>query len=427
MVRAKTGEDRQLALYHPAGALTSPRVLVYDPDGTLEGAITMTASTVVADLYLADEDFNPSVIGEYELYFEHDPGGGFVDVFYDKLTSGLDPLSDFTLSSTVAQTFILDSDIVGDIVSTVTLKIIKEDDSLHEAEITATYDADYAGYVATVTTPISTAGAYYLAWFDDAVLNTTQILYSIVPKNSELVEVTLFDSTNSSTPHTGVTVLFSETDGTAVEQGLSDSNGKVSVQIPPNDYIVSLQKSGVTFHRNNFSLTVYDISKSTVVVQSPGFVEGDKLTLAASGTLFDFADPVVNQFDLDVEVFGPTWTTFSSGIDMCTLTATLIRFDGVPMANTDILISLKQGPANYSGVTAFGTAKVVRTDSNGYVEFDLIQGIEVEIAIMTHSLRRTITVPSSAGPVNLMTLLSAADDPFDVVVVSTPDAVRRSI
>ncbi len=426
VLRAKLNKARQIALHYPTALLTAPRVLVKDPSDVLVATIDMTASTTAGDLYLSDTNFTPTEIGEYTLFFEDDPGGGYADVDHGTLMVGVDPVSDFVLSASAAQTFIISENDVGDTTSTVTLKILTEADALQEPTISATYDATVAGYKATVVTPINTQAAYYLVWYDDGVLEDVKILYAVTPKDTELVEISVFDSTNLSTPYTNATVLFSTEAGVAIAQAITNSKGVATVEVAAKDYIVSLTKTGITFSKNNFKVTVYDTAQSTIVVSS-GIIEDTKLKVAAAGTLFTSASPVVNKFSLDVESFAATWTTFTPPTGVCKLFANLVRFDGTPMANTDVLISLRQGPETYSGVGAFGTSKIVQTDSNGYVEFDLLQGIVVEIAIMTHSLRRTITVPSSAGPTNLLTLLSAASDPFDVVVVNTQDAPRRAI
>lgn len=260
----------------------------------------------------------------------------------------------------------------------------------------ATYRED-AGAYELVVDPISTAGAYWLVWYDDGVLGSVEELLAYAPKSREAVNLTIAEVDGASNAHTQTTVLVSDSDGNPVAQDVSDLSGDTTFELSPGTYTVTLKKSGLVFDRNNFSITVQN-------------------------SLLTGLD---NNFSISTSVFRPTFTAAAT-LDTCTLTATLFRFDGSPMKDTDIIISLVQGPANFSGNTSFGTAMVVTTDKNGYVEFDLVQGIVVDVAVMSHNLRRRITVPSSAGPANLMTLLSAANDVFDVVTVDIPDTPRRS-
>ena len=86
-------------------------------------------------------------------------------------------------------------------------------------------------------------------------------------------------------------------------------------------------------------------------------------------------------------------------------------------------------PQLYNGTTVYDSQLYFKTDSNGRASFELIQGLEVEVAIPPLGLRRIITVPSddeAAVPVNLFTLLSAAKDLFDIQKPQIQKAPRRT-
>lgn len=265
---------------------------------------------------------------------------------------------------------------------------------------TASFEESTYRYKAAVPFTINTEGIYQLLWYDDGVLKVVEEKVGFKPRGKELVKLTVADVDGSSTPYMDTTVVFSrKSDGVPIEEAVTDSVGQVSVQLPPDEYIVSVKKDGTVFSTNNPTFTVVDLERT-------------------DGT---------NIFAMACASFAATFKTTQPSVSLCRLYADLYTFDGTPMRNTEVLLHLVQGPQDYSGVGSFGTSKVVKTDQNGHVEFDLIQGSKVEVAIMSHSLRRTITVPSSAGPTNLLTLLSGADDPFDIKQVTIPDAPRRSV
>ena len=104
--------------------------------------------------------------------------------------------------------------------------------------------------------------------------------------------------------------------------------------------------------------------------------------------------------------------------------------DGNPLVNATLHVRLIHAPQLFSGTGVFDTSKTYMTDANGHVEFDLVQGIKIEVSIAPLSLRRIIDVPSgddAAEDVNLLTLLSDADDVFDIISPEIPAAPRRTL
>jgi hypothetical protein len=209
---------------------------------------------------------------------------------------------------------------------------------------------------------------------------------------------------SNGTPHTGATLYVSKADGSAVTQGVVESDGSVTFEIEPGDYIGTLDKSGVFYSVNNLTFTVVD----TLIV-----------------------DPEVGQLNNNLhfvaESFTPTITPISPPASLCALFADLYRMDGSPLANAEVVVTLLQKPELFSGIGVYDTKKLYKTDYNGHVEFSLVQGIQIEVSIAPLSLRRVITVPSAAGPTNILTLLSGADDPFDILTPNIPAAPRRTL
>lgn len=405
-MKARLDTKRVFALYHPYGLLTSPKAKIYNSANTLLATLTLVSSTTVANLHISN---SPTVgtgyiftkSGTYTVKYEHSPGGVATVIGYETIEVGRDPVSDITLSTTATQQFTISKDIIGDTTSTVTLKILKSADTIvGSASYTATYDAALASY--KVTGPaISAEDLYFLVWYDDGALETVVQKLAFIPVEHELIKLTVVNVDGGSVPWQTTTALFSrKSDGIPITEVITSTAGAASLSLPPDTYIITLAKSGTVFSTNNFEV---------VIVNS-----------RATGT--------ANNVNLNTEGFVPTFAPVSNSLNVCTLYADLYEFDGVPMRDTEILVSLFQGPQNYSGIGAFGTSKVYRTDKNGHVSFALLQGIKVEVAIMAHALRRIITVPSgaaAAAPVNLLTLVSAASDPFDIIVVNLPTPARR--
>lgn len=402
-MKARINTAKTLSLYYPpSSTLDTPRVLVYDSDDTLVTTILLTPSSTFANLYIADTTYTFTQVGEYTLKYQEVVATVYTTIYTEDLQVGTDPTSDVVLSATVGATRVLDDSVVGDIVSTVQCVVLDADDAVVET-VAAAYSASESGYVADLS-PISTEGDYFLLWDDDGTYVFVEQVLGLTPKSYEQVTLEAYETAGSqAVPHTSTKVLFSrQSDMFPVAQDITDSNGLVSVVLPPDTYIASLDKSGTVFSRNNVKLEVVDTS----------IYEGS------------------NDFRYETDAYTPTFDPDVSAVATATLYADLYDFMGTPMRDTEILVSLAQGPENLSGTAVFGTSQVFKTDKNGHVEFDLVQGAVVTVTIMSHSVRKTVTVPSgddALTPTNLLDLMSAAPDVFDIVVVDIPAAPRRSI
>jgi hypothetical protein len=402
-LKARLNTDRTIVLYYPPdAALVNPRVKVFDPDGVLAATINLTQSTVLANVYIAEDPYTPLLVGPHTLKFEKDVASIFEVFLVDELQVGLDPVSDFALSATASFTKTLDDSIVGDITSTVTVDVLDTTDTVLE-NVTAPYTALDSAYVASLS-PISAEGVYLLIWYDDSVVVHVDELLGLIPRAYEPVTIEVFKTEGSAAvPHESTKVLLSrELGGLPISQDITDASGLVNFTVPPDRYIITLEKSGTVFSRNNVEFQVID----------PQLEEG------------------TNDFRLETGSFQPTFDPELSVLSTAVLFADLFNFDGTPMRDTEVLVSLAQGPENFSGNAVFGTAKVFCTDKNGHVEFSLVQGIVVTVTIMSHSVRKTITVPSGAAaatPTNLLDLMNAASDVFDIIIVDIPEPPRRTL
>ena len=134
-------------------------------------------------------------------------------------------------------------------------------------------------------------------------------------------------------------------------------------------------------------------------------------------------------YHLITDSFEPTLSDPLDDADMCTLYASIYRMDGEPLAHAPIHIRMLTKPQLYSGTTVYDSQLHFNTDSNGQVKFRLIQGLKIEVAVPPMGLRRIITVPSgddAAEDVNLFTLLSEANDLFDIQKPQIQTAPRRT-
>ncbi|MAP23876.1 MAG: hypothetical protein CL582_23340 [Alteromonadaceae bacterium] len=277
--------------------------------------------------------------------------------------------------------------------------------------VQAPYDSSVDGYAIQNVT-FSSEQEVFVVWHNSGVQSHMTSYYVTQPTDEEVVSITVGSlSGPNGTPHIGTTVTVSTVDGVQVAQGDTDIAGDLRLEIPPGDYIFTLSKSGFAYTTNNFTQEVYN---SSVIPADPN--------------LYSVAgDTGVQAMHLITEVFEPTVTSAPAPASMCTLYATLFRMDGTPVRHATVHVGLVHRPQLFSGTAVFDTQRVYKTDSNGYVEFSLVQGIKVEISIAPLSLRRRIDVPSSAGPTNLLTLLSGADDPFDIITPNIAIAPKRTI
>jgi len=291
--------------------------------------------------------------------------------------------------------------------------------------VQAFYSAAYGGYVLQDLT-FNTAQEVFIVWFNNNVQAyvTDYLITPAVGKETILITVGKLSAPNTG-PHIGTTVTVSSEAGVQITQGVTDVTGFLRLEVPPGKYVFSLTKAGVVYTTNNFEMTV-EVSSTLEAdsllspVKFKGIPGQDSLPDPSVGT-------DTQAFQLITEEFSPTVTASAAPADMCTLFAQLYHMDGTPVRNATVHVGLVHRPELFSGTGVFDSQRTYKTDSNGYVEFSLVQGIQVEVSIAPLSLRRRITVPSSEGPTNLLTILSGADDPFDILTPNIVAAPKRTL
>ena len=393
---------------------------ILDAANTTVHTLTLTQRIAqFPDVYLTPF-FKISAPGSYTVRFTYD---GTV-VHSESLIVVGSLTTDYPLSEPV--NLRMDDRVVnGAINRTVKLNIYASDLSAPDTSV-ANYVAAEGVYFKNTT--FSKEGQYILIWTDAAAAEGPHL-----PVHVEIVQITQqqglekvrfvvgpvigadFGIGANGAAHSGTTLVVSHPVSAAqVAQGVTDEFGEVQLELAQGTYVASIHRSGRVFTTNNKTFIVRNSNRDPVDPNLTSWPD----------------EPKIQAFHFATEVFSPTFTAASSPADMCTLFADIYLMDGQPLINADVYVTLLQKPALYSGTAVFDTARVYRTDSNGHVEFSLVQGIQVEIVVAPLSLRRQITVPSgndAATPVNIMTLLSSADDVFDVIKDTRTGAPRRSL
>ena len=411
-MRVKLGTKAVISFFDSSSVVgaESFTVTVVDPAGDTVATEALSAIVTMPDVYLT-EAVNFTSAGQYSLTYTYDE----TVVLTDTVQVGADPVSDFPRAEEVD--LLVDNRIAGGVAETVQLVIFDSAGDEFLAAGEAAYDADKASYKRAAT--FTDSGQYFLAWTKDngAGLQLPFLVEPILiltPSGSETCVFTVATlSGNNGNPHKSTTLVVSKEDGTHIANTITDVVGDASIDISPGSYIVSLIKSGTVFTNNNFQI---DVLNTREVANDP--------------KLFSASASEVQAFQLVTEALKPTYTAPASPADLCTLFATLYKMNGKPLSNAAIHVRLIQAPSLFDGVGVFDTNRVYKTDANGKVEFDLVQGIKIEVSIAPLSLRRIIDVPSgedAEDKVNLLTLLSGADDVFDIISPTIPSAPRRTL
>ena len=397
MKKARYNRNKYLSFFDASSEVADDSLFtatVKDASGSTETTLTFTETAAVPDLLISSV-WVPQKAEQYQVTYLYNGTA----IFTEYVEVGLYPITDFPLAS--AGDLVIDSDLAGGISETVTIKVFGSD-GVEDVDQSASYDAALASYKSTHT--FATADDYAVVWIKEIAGTPTpfyaQSYYVIKPVDKEVCLFTAFSTDgNNNTPHTSATVTLCDSTGAQFGKFVTDVAGAGRAELYPGTYTASIIKTGSVYTTNNWTITVVDTDTET----------GN------------------NVFPLSSTVFIPTVSDPASPASLCTMTATLYRMDGSPLANADINVALVHRNQLFSGTGVVDTKKTYTTDHHGYVEFDLVQGLEVEVVIVPLSIRRIITVPASAGPQNILTLLSSADDLFDVVNVTFPTAPVRTL
>jgi hypothetical protein len=394
---------------------------ITDPSGAALGLPrTLTQTTDCPNLFLTSS-IKFLTVGQYTVLIKYD-GSAITQKTVDV---GSRPTSDFPLEKAVS--VFIDDFKVGGINETATFKLISGTGVLISSG-SAAYSVSNSGY--SFSTTFDTEGTYYVAWYKEindvatpfevhelliGVSSAEEVLVITAVNSSEIVHTSvravLHTVTNAdSTKDTLGNRIY--TTGVKAGEGTTNVDGDIRFELSPGIYVATLQQNGYVFSPNNFVVTVLDS-----VTKPPD-------------PLMPWLPKTTQNQHLVSNKFQATLTEAQSPLDTCTLYANLYRMTGAPLRNATVSVALVDKPQLLSGNSVFDTKMAYVTNASGYVEFKLAQGIVVEVAIAPLSLRRTITVPSgddAVSPVNLLTLMSGADDPFDVIIPNIPAAPRRTL
>lgn len=124
---------------------------------------------------------------------------------------------------------------------------------------------------------------------------------------------------------------------------------------------------------------------------------------------------------------GDVGTLISAG-NLSTVKVNLVDGRGVALEGQEISFYPHQDLLEVEGYqVALARAPIsIRTNNAGYAEVTLVRGLKVKVVFEGTSLIRDITVPD-ATEFNLLTVMGAAPDPFDVAEPNFPLAFRRTL
>lgn len=124
---------------------------------------------------------------------------------------------------------------------------------------------------------------------------------------------------------------------------------------------------------------------------------------------------------------GDTGTLLSSST-LAVALIDLVDASGVAVADQTLTFYSEHEPYQIEGYQVGLTRRPVSTTTNngGHAEISLVRGLKMRVVFEGTSYIREFTVPDQAT-FNLMDVLGSAPDPFRVVDVQFPEAIRRTI
>lgn len=397
MVQARTGISKSLYCFDASVVDSSLLTGVVKLAGVTVAALTFTMVNAIPNLYRSSA-FTLLKTGQHEVLISYN--GAVIESYF--LVSDLNPATDFPTSQAIKLKFLPGA--LGT-AQTITARVV-DSAGVTSGAISAPYDAQKAAYEATHT--FATIGDFSVVWYRliNAVVTPffMEQVFVTTPSGREVIRflaATL--SGNGGTPHVGTTLVVVDEDDVVVGRVVTDNVGKASLSLEPGNYTAALIKSGVVYSVNNFSFTV-DLGITTKPASTVHLISS---ALAVSSLTCTFSGD-------------------SAPAATCKVSAQLYRMDGTPLRYAVVQVGLMHRPQLFSGVSVFDTDLSAFTDTNGYVEITLVRGIQVEVSIAPLSLRRIVTIPD-APTANLLTLMSQAQDLFDIVSPQLPAAAKRSL
>jgi len=228
----------------------------------------------------------------------------------------------------------------------------------------------------------------------DAVYTLVGTIDAAAITGLESVVLTAVDTNNSDAPIQGMLVnIWNSTSTTLLTYATTDSLGQISFSIDAGDYVAKCFKAGVSVSDQDIT-----VASSSSSVQN--------FTISAQS----------------VAVSAP------SSPNLCRLYADFIDQAGSAVSGFKVTVTnlFSEQSASSSGLSIVGNSNTYESNSLGHVEFDVVIGAKIQIALVGTGLTREITVPDQATG-NILTLLGDASDPFTVVEDTTNPFVVVSV
>lgn len=402
---ARVGYELTFFWAHPTfdPALADLELRIYDPDETLLDTLDTTAVAAPLGLYSTNEVWLPPSTGIYTLRWYSAAGG--IDA-REELIVASHPTGDEDVSIPRKYRHEMATGLVDP-----QLSVYDSDLNLWGSSPYSVTETAISGQYETDDTIALDAEGYYIFVWETTPgsVDAIEILYVGEERGIRDVYLYLIDKrVGYLTPMEGVTVLVSYTDGAPVDQGLSDSDGRIQFSlIEGTTYVVSIQYVNTTFTDNNFEITPVDPADDLVPDQANRFYLMTQPFPAAFDPVEALDASLLSKMKVDV-----------------------VDIRGRPLAHYHIMVNNMNRPDTVvSGGTTYLVGEgsyILQTDMNGHAEAYFVRGTQLEVVLEYTSIRRIITVPDSAE-FDLMTLVTGSSDPFEIAVPDIPTAPRRAL
>lgn len=388
------GKSYSIPWFDPTGSVVTDADLVcrlLDRDGTELVALPMTQSSDIPNSFWAEQwvatlptvwtariTQNTDILDQFRAVVDQ-------RAVPDKLPDVAEPLS--ILSSRIAVPTIDLAARVSYVVEGATVTTA----SMPAASVPATLSYDTDPYT------FPAAGLYLVVWYDGAYPVVADTVLVGKRQGKEAFQLNLRDEAGE--PYQETIVVLSRPTGEPVDQNVTDASGFCVLLAYPGEYVVTYVRAGRQFSVNN----------QTITIVNTDLVGGANRLLA------------------HIASFVPSLRPPATVVPVCLMYCDLYTMEGKPLANADIQVSVLNGPGIVTGAGVMDVRRLYGTDQYGHAEMTLLRGADIEIVIAPTGVRRQIKVPNEAGPINLLTLLEQANDPFTILRPSIPGAPRREL
>jgi hypothetical protein len=394
MIVFRRGTPTRAGYLDSAGAVLDITLLtltVTDSDDVVVvGPLAMTQSAAVPNVYVS-EAVTLLAVGSYLLQWDYD--GDSVEI--EPAVCSQVPSGDALVGSEIVLPL---EQPAGD---SWTFDILDQHGSSALGALPVVFDAGKGAYVSDPLTLVE-EGLYTVVWLMDVggfmIPQFMETLSLFMPAGTELCNFLVLTSSAPSEPHSA-TQLVVMREGVATLTLRTNISGEAHGYLQPGAYTVALLRDGHVFSYNNIAFEVVENETNTV--------------------------------NILVDTLTPTVSPAVPPPEAATLYIRMWRSDATPHVNAPVQVELLASSVLLAGVTVLDRVHTYYTDSNGYTEFTAIQGAKLAVRLPIAGFSRTITVPSGVDaqdPIDLAGLLSqAADDAFDMLVLTNTAAFRRDL